>query len=129
MKIKNKDMEIIRQSVKNYEALYKGLEKRAANNSILYSYLNGVPDELKIIISTASKNHYDNVLCFFTRLKDVKLEITGEDLKALNCKPSKDYKVVFDRIMQAKLDGKIHTREEELKLAENILAELASQGE
>jgi tRNA nucleotidyltransferase (CCA-adding enzyme) len=126
MKIKNKDREVIMQSVRNYESLNGKLEKRAANNSMLYSYLNGVPDELKIIISAVSKNHYDNVLRFFTRLKYIKMEITGEDLKSLNYKPSKDFKVVFDRIMQAKLDGKIHTRQEELKLAEEILAGLSS---
>ena len=126
MKIKNNDMEIIRQSVKNYQALKEQLEKRAANNSVIYNYLNGVPDELKIIISAVSKNHYDNVLRYFTRLKYIKVEITGEDLKSLNYKPSKDYKVVFDRIMQAKLDGKIHTKKEELKLAEKILAELST---
>ena len=126
MKIKNKDMEIIRQSVKKYPELDRQLEKRAASNSVLYSYLNVVPDELKIIISAVSKNHYDNVLRFFTRLKHIKMEITGEDLKSLNYKPSKDYKIVFDGIMKAKLDGKIHTREQELKLAEDILAELSA---
>ncbi len=110
MKIKNKDMEIIRQSVKNFELLNRQLEKRVANNSMLYSYLNGVPDELRIIISAVSKNHYDNVLRYFTRLKHIKMDITGEDLKSLNYKPSKDFKIVFDRIMQAKLDGKIHTK-------------------
>ena len=125
MKIKNNDREIIRQSVKKYPVLSKQLEKRAANNSFLYSYLNGVPDELKIIISAVSKNHYDNVLRYFTRLKYIKVEITGEDLKSLRYKPSKDYKVVFDRVMQAKLDGKIHTKKEELRLAEEILAELS----
>jgi len=126
MKIKNNDREIIRQSVKKYPELNRQLEKRAANNSFLYSNLNGVPDELKIIISAVSKNHYDNVLRYFTRLKYIKVEITGEDLKSLNYKPSKDYKVVFDRIMQAKLDGKIHTKKEELMLAEEILAELSA---
>ena len=126
MKIKNNDREIIRQSVKKYPELSRQLEKRAANNSFLYSYLNGVPDELKIIISAVSKNHYDNVLRYFTRLKYIKVEITGEDLKSLNYKPSKDYKVVFDRIMQAKLDGMVHTKKEELRLAEEILAELSA---
>ena len=126
MKIKNNDREIIRQSVKKYPELNRQLEKRAANNSMLYTYLNGVPDELKIIISAVSKNHYDNVLRYFTRLKHIKMEITGEDLKSLNYKPSRDFKVVFDRIMQAKLDGKIHTKGEELKLAEEILEELST---
>jgi tRNA nucleotidyltransferase (CCA-adding enzyme) len=125
LKIKNKDMEIIRQAVKKYQVLNRQLEKRMTLNSVLHSYLSEVPDELKIIISAVSKNHYDNVLRYFTRLKHVKMEITGEDLKSLNYKPSKDYKAVFDRIMQAKLDGKIHTKGEELKLAEEILAELS----
>lgn len=127
MKINNKDIDIIRQSVKKYEALNKVLEKRVAGNSLLYNYLNDVPDELKIIISAVSKNHYENVLRFFTRLKSIKVEITGEDLKSLNYKPSKDFKVVFDGIMQAKIDGKIHSREEEIILAQKILAELSAK--
>jgi tRNA nucleotidyltransferase (CCA-adding enzyme) len=129
MKIKKRDMEIIRQSAKNYESLNIRLGKRISSNSVLYNCLNGVPDELKIIISAISKNHYDNVLRYFTRLKHISVEITGEDLKALKYKPSRNYKIVFDRIMQERLDGKIHTKEEELELAEIILSGLPTINE
>ena len=123
MKIKNKDMLVIRDSIASLEQLKKELDHRVVRNSYLYRILKNTPGELKILLSTLSKNHYDNILRYLTRLVHIKLEITGNDLKSMRFKPSRGYKLVFDMILDKKLDGCIKKREEEFEMAKQLLSE------
>ena len=52
-------------------------------------------------------------LYFYNDLKDIRLLISGEDIIDLGLKPSKKFKELLDKVLEAKLDGKIATFEEE----------------
>ena len=124
MKIKKKDMDIIIKSVKSYSQLKSFLGKNITKNSILYSRLADKPEEIKIIVSTISEKHYENIKKYFEKLVNIKVFINGNDLKELNFKPSENFKISLGKILKLKLDGVIKTKEEELEIAQKLFNQL-----
>ena len=49
--------------------------------------------------------------------------VTGEDLIALGLKPGPDFKRLLDAVREAQLEGRVRTKEEGLKLVEELLRE------
>jgi hypothetical protein len=41
------------------------------------------------------------------KLSNIRLEITGENLKNLGYRPSKEFKMVLGKLLELKLDGKL----------------------
>ena len=54
-------------------------------------------------------------------LRNIKISVTGEDLKALGLKPSPKYQEIFDYILQAKLQNPQMTYEDEIQLISEIV--------
>ncbi|MBQ3819748.1 CCA tRNA nucleotidyltransferase [bacterium] len=59
-------------------------------------------------------------LRYLDYLRNIKLEITGNDLKNLIA-PSKKYKEIFDEVLKAKFKNPDMTRQDELKIAQSML--------
>ena len=55
------------------------------------------------------------------KLRPLQIHITGEDLRRWGVKPGPIYRRVFQQVRAARLDGRIHTPEEEVMLAKAIL--------
>ena len=55
---------------------------------------------------------------YFEFYNNIRLSITGDDLQKLGIKPGPDYQKIFKKILNAKLDGLINTKEEELNFIE-----------
>ena len=53
--------------------------------------------------------------------RHVQPELTGKDLRRLGIKPGPQYRDILWRLRQARLDGEIHTRDEELAMVARIL--------
>ncbi|MGE5280637.1 MAG: hypothetical protein ACM3L6_07845 [Deltaproteobacteria bacterium] len=47
--------------------------------------------------------------------------VTGEDLKAFGLRPGPAYKRILEGVLRARLDGRVHTREEELVWARRLI--------
>lgn len=124
MKIKNKDIFVIKSTISSLEKLKKEFESRITKNSHLYRLLNNTPDELKVILSCFGKNHHDNIMRYLTRLRHIKLDITGNDLKSLGFYPSRKYKVVLESLFEKKLNGEIKSRQQEIEIAAKIYSEV-----
>lgn len=58
---------------------------------------------------------------YFLKHHHKKLEITGDDLLCLGLKPGPKFKQIFQTVFRQKMNGKIHTREEELELVKKII--------
>ena len=54
---------------------------------------------------------------FYTRQRTVKPYILGRDLMALGLKPSPVFTVIFNQILNEKLEGNLKTKKEELAFA------------
>ena len=71
-----------------------------ANDYEIYNAFKNIPFESVIMYSTKQPDIVHNYL---EKLKDIKLEITGTDLKNLGIKPSEKYNQCFDYIMSEKI--------------------------
>jgi tRNA nucleotidyltransferase (CCA-adding enzyme) len=50
---------------------------------------------------------------YLTHLRDVKVALTGDDLKAMGLPPGPRYKKILAELLDAKLDGLVKNREQE----------------
>ena len=51
---------------------------------------------------------------FLAKLKHTKIKTTGGDLKKLGLLPGKLYKRILDNLLNAKLDGKVQNKRDEI---------------
>lgn len=95
----------------------------------LYQYLIGIPLEVLVFIMAkvdACENDEitsqikKQIVFFLTELSKVKISITGDDLKKLGFKPGIIYKEIFNKVLDAKLNGKLKTKEDELKYVKEL---------
>jgi tRNA nucleotidyltransferase (CCA-adding enzyme) len=85
-------------------------------NSTLYRLLNSLSEEclLYLMAKVTRKEAKKGIATFITQLKHTKIKTTGEDLKKLGLKPGKLYSKILDALRDAKLDGKVHNKREEI---------------
>jgi tRNA nucleotidyltransferase (CCA-adding enzyme) len=57
---------------------------------------------------------------FLTRLRGVKVDLTGDDLKVMGIQPGPKYKKILAELLDAKLDGQVKNREEEELFVKNL---------
>ena len=86
----------------NY-SIYKNFENKAKEAILLYTIMSGK----------------DYGLTYF-KIKDIKVEIRGNDLKNIEISPSKKYSDCFDYILKNKLKNPDMTKTEELELAKHF---------
>jgi tRNA nucleotidyltransferase (CCA-adding enzyme) len=87
--------------------------------------LRGLPIEVLLhLMARADENSRRQFSIFVTNLSLVKSEIDGNDLKALGLKPCPLYREILDRIRDAKLDGRVVSKEDELQLAHGLIRSL-----
>ena len=88
--------------------------------SVLYETLRHVDIEgLLYLMARHGQEHNigQDISLYLTRLKDVKVDISGNDLSRLGEIPGPLFGEVFHYVLAAKLDGKVATKEEQLALA------------
>ncbi|MEW5734510.1 MAG: CBS domain-containing protein [Thermodesulfobacteriota bacterium] len=106
--------------------LLAGLErKRGLKNSVLYAALKTVPLEvlLYMMAVTGSEAVRQGISRFITKLSRTSSEVTGKDLMQMGIKPGPVYKKVLGTLLDARLDDKVKTRDEEMKIVMRILAQ------
>ena len=86
------------------------------DNFHLYTLLAPYDTETLLYIMAKAGNEKTKRLIstFFTKLKGVKTRLRGKDLIRLGLKPGPVFKEVFDRLLEARLNGFIKTREDEI---------------
>jgi tRNA nucleotidyltransferase (CCA-adding enzyme) len=57
---------------------------------------------------------------YFTQLKRVKILTTGNDLMAMGFEAGKEFKEIFLKVLNEKLDGKLNTKEHEVTFIRNL---------
>ena len=93
--------------------------------SNIYRLLDGYSATALVINSlvTESPAASQNIRLFFTKLKDIKISLTGEDLMQMGIAPGPQIKEILERLHQARLNGKITTRADEEELVKRWLAQ------
>jgi tRNA nucleotidyltransferase (CCA-adding enzyme) len=88
----------------------------------IYRSLEPLSYEVILFIMAAAKTQRsrERVALFFKKYNNVKLLISGRDLKALGIKPGPEYRRILNRVLYAKLDGKLSCKKDELFFARNL---------
>ena len=97
-------------------ALVKMAKQRSLKNSELYHLLSPLTTEcLLYLMAKVTRNEAKkSVSKFLAKLKHTKIRTTGEDLKKLGLLPGKLYKIILDNLHDAKLDGKVQNKRDEI---------------
>jgi len=76
------------------------------------------PFDIEAILLMMAKAKKDTakkyISLYLTRLRDIKVTLTGDDLKALGIPPGPRYRKLLKELLDARLDGTVKNREEEI---------------
>ena len=105
------DRQEVRQALKELSRL------KGKKNYSLYRILSPLSPEILLysMAKTKSEKIKRSISTFFTRLKGIKIFLKGKDLIDMGYKPGLLFKEIFESILEAKLEGDISTREDEIK--------------
>ncbi|WP_456432689.1 CBS domain-containing protein [Thermosulfuriphilus sp.] len=97
------------------------------SRSQIYRYLEGLlPEMLLYGLAKAQNPAVKQAIALFLReLRKVRLEISGRDLKALGLPEGPIYREILEILKEAKIDGLVKTKEEELEFAKGLLLKRA----
>ncbi len=88
--------------------------------------LRGISNEGYVFIMASAPNDVvrERTKNYLARSRHNKLFINGEDIKKLGCRPGSYFKEALDAARDAKLDGQVTTRDEEIRFVREYLAKL-----
>jgi tRNA nucleotidyltransferase (CCA-adding enzyme) len=114
------------REVHGLHALAWRLDRPNLKASRIYQLLHGYSPRAILAFSVAldSSTARDNVMLYLDRLRCVRPTIRGEFLKSQGVEPGPVYRQILDRLLYARLDGKIRTAPEEEAVAKALLASL-----
>lgn len=92
-------------------------------NSTVYRRLCGFRTELVLFMMAAAgpERVKKAISHYFTHLRRTAISVNGEDLKRLGLPPGPIYRRILDAVLDARLNGRVKTREEELGLVRDLL--------
>lgn len=108
----------LRDTVRQLTAIHKKGED--APMSELFEILDPVEVEGLIYLMARHGQQHNigqSISLYFTRLRGMKVDITGDDLRALGHEPGPLFGKALRHVLHAKMDGRVVSREEQLGLA------------
>lgn len=102
------------------------LEKNLpVSDSVLYRKLTGFKTELILFMMAIAKNKAvkKSISHFFTDLRRTKLSLKGRDLKKMGLQPGPVYRQVMEAVLDARLDGTLKSKKDEIEFARQLVAE------
>jgi len=103
---------------------------RARRPSAVYRLLQPFPSRVLAVawVATGSGRQQGQLLRCQTAWRLVEPEVTGDDLKAMGLRPSPLFGQLLGVLREARLDGKVSTREEEEAMLQKLLASERKRG-
>lgn len=103
--------------------LFKGLKhfkngRQKPSHSEIYHWFDGFSLEMLFYMMARSENDSLRqwISLFVTDLRKIRITLKGQDLIDLGLKPGRNFQGVFRTVLDARLNGQIQTRSEELDL-------------
>lgn len=95
------------------------------SDSVLYRKLTGFKTELILFMMAIAKNKAvkKSISHFFTDLRRTKLSLKGRDLKKMGLQPGPVYRQVMEAVLDARLDGTLKSKKDEIGFARQLVAE------
>jgi tRNA nucleotidyltransferase (CCA-adding enzyme) len=114
--LEREQRERVRRAARDAAALVEGLRAVELSPSAIYALLRDEPAEA-LALALALGVGPEPILDWSTRLRFVRLDITGDDLIAAGIEPGPALGRALSETLRAKLDGEIDGRDEELRYA------------
>ena len=114
--LEREQRERVRRAARDAAALVEGLRAVELSPSAVYALLRDEPGEA-LALALALGVAPEPILEWSSRLRFVRLDITGDDLIAAGIEPGPALGRALSETLRAKLDGEIDGREEELRYA------------
>ncbi|MFA5275849.1 MAG: CCA tRNA nucleotidyltransferase [Candidatus Omnitrophota bacterium] len=111
-------------SFKNAESrLYVSLNKKRLLASEIFYMLEPLSYEVIILLLAKYKTSklLKNIKVFFDALNGARIFTSGHDLRRLGLTPGPAYQELFAKVLEAKLNGKVSTKTEELELIRKLV--------
>jgi tRNA nucleotidyltransferase (CCA-adding enzyme) len=98
-------------------------KKKVISNSMLYNQLLPLRTELILYMMASAREERIRkaISVYFTKLRHIKISITGKDLINIGLKPGPLFKKILQAVFDAKLNGIVKTRKEELEFLSNYV--------
>jgi tRNA nucleotidyltransferase (CCA-adding enzyme) len=109
--------ERVRQARARYhDALYMLYREPGLKPSSIHDLLATLDTEALLLMMAKAKQEAAKraISLYLTHLREVRIALTGDDLKKLGIPPGPRYKKLMASLLDAKLDGFVSTREEEI---------------
>jgi len=105
------------------KAQLKKLHSAAGRPSEIYSILEPLSYEAILFLSVkygdrSLRKNIEDFLCFYNGLS---IHINGRDIHQLGCGPGPLYQRIFSAVLEARLNGEVHNKQDELDLARRII--------
>jgi tRNA nucleotidyltransferase (CCA-adding enzyme) len=114
-----------RELLKEKEATDKilrelGRNRRLSNSEIYWLLQERSHESLLYLIAMARKKTAKKAVSHFvTHLRHYKTHIQGEDLQKMGYRTGPIYKTILNHLLEAKLDGEVETRADEIEFIRN----------
>jgi tRNA nucleotidyltransferase (CCA-adding enzyme) len=94
-------------------------------DSVLYRKLTGFKTELILYMMAAAKQQKTKkaISHFFTKLRRIEITLKGRDLKKMKLEPGPIYRKVLQAVLDARLDGKLKKKDDEIDFARRYIEE------
>lgn len=105
------------------EKLFWILRHLPVKNSVLYRQLHPFRTEVLLYMMSVSRNEdvKKSISYYLNKLRYTKISVTGKDLKKMGVQPGPIYKETLDATLDARLNGLLKTRNDELAFAKNYV--------
>lgn len=116
------------RAIKHFQALRQSLKSPdGISNSRIYSLLRDIPAELLLYgLARSGQDELRRLVShYLIRLAGTRILLSGAELAGLGIPPGPAIGRVKEQLLAARLDGMVATRDEELRLAERLVAELS----
>lgn len=106
-------------------AFISDLSRAKIKPSRIYSLLEPLSYEVILLLKAKYKNARlkRNIDDFLKVYNDMRIHISGDDLYNMGLKPGPHYQKIFRKVLEAKLNGVVKTKEEELSLIASLIKE------
>ncbi|MFH1075508.1 MAG: CBS domain-containing protein [Pseudomonadota bacterium] len=96
-----------------------------ASNSTVYAALKPLSLETLLYIMARAENERTQkaISLYITKLRGVKIFLRGNDLQKLDIKPGPVYREIMEEVLNARLNGLVETRHDEIEFAREMLYE------
>lgn len=96
----------------------------------VYTLLSQYDTEILLFLMAKANNEKTRKLIsnYFTRLKGTKVKLRGRDLKEMGYEPGPIYKEILNRLLEARMNGLVSSKEEERNFVKEHFREQQVQG-